>query len=255
MFSMSSIFFAFSLTLLAGLSTVAGVLIINKNNITDEFLCKILGFSAGVMLFVSLIEIFQKGLFNLTIYMGDRSGYLATLIIFFLGILFIMLIDKFIPNSIEVEKEKDLLKLGIVSAVALSIHNFPEGLVTFISALYDKNLGFSIALAIAIHNIPEGIIVAIPIYMATKRKKVAFLITLISGLSEPLGALIGFIVFKNIFNEFIFGAIFSFVSGIMVYIVINELLPTAFTYGSKDKVSKSFILGIFIMGISLYLFK
>ncbi len=254
MFDLENIIFAFSLTILAGISTVLGVVVINKKNITDDFLSKSLGFSAGVMLYVSLIEIFQKGNQNISIYKGDKNGYLFTMIIFLLGIVFMMIIDKFIPHDVEVDKENNLLRLGIISALAVSIHNIPEGLATFASALYDKQLGLSISFAIAVHNIPEGIIIAIPIYTATKSKKQAFIATLLSGLSEPLGALIGFILFKDFFSNFIFGVIFAFVSGIMVYISINELIPCALKYGEKKKVTLSFTIGMLVMGISLYLF-
>ncbi len=253
MFEFQEVVFAFSLTLLAGLSTVLGVIVINKDKITDNFLAKCLGFSAGVMTYVSFVEIFQKGFNSLSLCKGEKNGYLLTITIFFIGILFMISINKFIPKKLEID-ENNLLRLGIISAIAVGIHNFPEGLATFMGALYDIKLGVSVTFAIAVHNIPEGIIVAVPVYAATKSKKKAFYITLLSGLSEPIGALIGFIVFKNIFSELIFGIIFSFIAGVMVFIATNELLPSANNYGDKELVGKSFLLGMIVMSISLYLF-
>ena len=150
--------------------------------------------------------------------------------------------------------DKKLLRLGLFSALALSIHNFPEGLATFISALDDPAYGVSIAFAIAIHNIPEGIAVAIPIYYATKSRKKAFTYSFLSGLTEPIGALIGYFVLLQFIDESIFGAIFASVAGMMVYISINELLPTAQEYAGKKISTYGFIAGMFVMAISLVLF-
>lgn len=257
MFELENVFFAFLLTILAGLSTIFGVLLLNKKNLSDEFLSLCLGFSAGVMIYVSLVEIFQKGLINFVNFKGEKNGYLYTMFLFFCGILFMILIDKFLPENKILNKSNNILRLGMISALAVSIHNIPEGLATFVGALYSYDMGVSIAFAIAIHNIPEGIIIAIPVYHATKNKKQAFLATLISGLAEPFGALIGygFLINCDFKIELIFGIVFSFVSGIMVYISVSELLPTANNYGKKENVSMSFIFGMFVMAFSLYLFK
>ncbi len=253
MFEIKDVLFAFSLTLLAGLSTVLGVFALNKEKITKKFLGKCLGFSAGVMVYVSFVEIFQKGLTKLLISKGEKEGYLLATIIFFIGIFFMVFVNKFIPSEVETN-ENNLLRLGIISAIAVGIHNFPEGLATFVGALYDPNLGFSVAFAIAVHNIPEGIIVAVPVYVATKSKRDAFLITFLSGISEPIGALIGFILLRNLFSDLMFGVIFSFVSGVMVFIAVNELLPSANSYADKNLVGNSFIVGMILMSFSLYLF-
>ena len=156
-------------------------------------------------------------------------------------------------NKTETNDQK-LLRLGLFSALALSIHNFPEGLATFLSALENPTYGISIASAIAIHNIPEGIAVAIPIYYATKNRKKAFLYSFLSGLTEPIGALIGYFVLLQFFDESIFGAIFASVAGMMVYISINELIPTANEYAGKKLSTYGIVIGMFVMAVSLVLF-
>ena len=219
-----------------------------------------LGISAGVMMYVSFVEILGKAKTSLSLAFGEKLGYSYTVLGFFIGIALMILIDKLLPHHHETKDEenetsdKKLLRLGMFSALALSIHNFPEGLATFISALDDPTYGISIAFAIAIHNIPEGIAVAIPIYYATKSRKKAFTYSFLSGLTEPIGALIGYFVLLQFIDESIFGAIFASVAGMMVYISINELLPTAQEYAGKKISTYGFIGGMFIMAVSLALF-
>ena len=137
------------------------------------------------------------------------------------------------------------------SALAIAIHNFPEGLATFASALSDPALGLSITIAIALHNIPEGISVAVPLYYATGSRKKAFFYSFLSGLSEPLGALIGYFILRSFFNDLVFGILFGAVAGIMVYISIDELLPTSREYGQNHQEIYGFIAGMFVMALSL----
>lgn len=144
--------------------------------------------------------------------------------------------------------------MGLFSALAIAIHNFPEGLATFMGALTDPTLGVSIAVAIAIHNIPEGIAVSVPIYYATKNRKKAFWLSFLSGLAEPVGAILGFFILRNFFNESTFGVIFAGVAGIMVYISLDELLPTAEEYGEHHVAIGGLIAGMAVMATSLLLF-
>ena len=144
--------------------------------------------------------------------------------------------------------------MGLFSALAIAIHNFPEGLATFTAALTDPALGISIAVAIAIHNIPEGVAVSVPIYYATKSRSKAFWISLLSGLAEPVGAIIGFVILRPFLNETILGVIFGAVAGIMVYISLDELLPTASQYGKHHIAIGGLIAGMAIMAVSLLLF-
>jgi ZIP family zinc transporter len=264
-----SVLFALGLTLFAGLSTGVGSLIgFLSKKFNPKFLSAALGFSAGVMIYVSLVEIFAKARDSLTAGFGPRQGYWITVIAFFSGIAVIALIDWLIPseenphelkNMAEPDKADNakktkLMRMGLFSALAVGIHNFPEGLATFMSALADPALGISIAVAIAIHNIPEGLAVSAPIHYATGSRRKAFFWSFLSGLSEPVGALIGYFLLRSVFNEATFGAIFGAVAGIMIYISLDELLPTAEEYGEHHIAIFGLIAGMLVMAISLVLF-
>ncbi len=266
---MDNVLFAFSLTLLAGLATgIGSAITLFKKTLNPKFLASSLGFSAGVMIYVSFIEIFPKALESLQNVFGEKQGYLYTTIAFFVGIGIIALIDKLVPsaeNPHEMDKtayltnpefqSKRLMRMGVFSAIAIAIHNFPEGLATFIAALHDPTLGISIAVAIAIHNIPEGVAVSVPIYFATKNRKKAFILSFLSGLTEPLGALIGYFVLSQFLNEALLGYVFAGVAGIMVYISLDELLPTAEEYGEHHIAIWGLIVGMAVMAISLIIFQ
>ncbi|HOZ11329.1 MAG: zinc transporter ZupT [Thermotogae bacterium] len=265
----SPVLFAFALTLFAGLSTGIGSLIgFLSKKFNPKLLTISLGFSAGVMIYVSMIEIFVKAKDSLSLALGEKQGYVWTVISFFLGIFVIALIDKVIPSyenphelnvgkKIESASEKEkakLLRMGAFSALAIGIHNFPEGLATFMSGLTNPTLGISIAAAIAIHNIPEGLAVSAPIYYATKSRRKAFFLSFLSGLAEPVGALIGYFILRSFFNETMFGVIFAAVAGIMVYISLDELLPTAEEFGEHHLAIGGLIAGMITMAVSLLLF-
>jgi len=264
-----NVLFALGLTVFAGLSTGIGSLIgFLSKKFNPRFLTISLGFSAGVMIYVSMIEIFVKARDSLSVGLGEKMGYISTVIAFFVGIAVIAVIDKLIPEyenphelnvSQKIEessedKKNKLMRMGVFSALAIGIHNFPEGLATFMSGLTDPTLGISIAVAIAIHNIPEGLSVSAPIFYATKSRKKAFVWSFLSGLAEPIGALIGYFILRSIFNETTFGMIFAGVAGIMVYISLDELLPTAEEYGEHHLAIGGLIAGMGVMAISLLLF-
>ena len=283
--SASNIFFAFLLTLFAGMSTGLGGIAVLKAKITNmKFLSGSLGFSAGVMIYVSFVEIFDEGTNHLISTMGDKNGQTISVVSFFAGVAIIGIIDKLIPqesnphemvNIRELEtacridqdseecialtkmyKEKEdatLKRTGLFSALAIAIHNFPEGMATFISTLGNPQLGVTIAIAIAIHNIPEGISVAIPVYYATNDKKKAIVLAFLSGIAEPVGAMIGGLVLLPFLNNTIMGIVFSMIAGIMVYISLDELLPTAVKYGEHHIAIYGFIAGMAVMAISLLL--
>jgi len=265
----NTIAFAFGLTLFAGLSTGVGSAIAffaKKTN--TAFLSVSLGFSAGVMIYVSFVEIMVKAKTELVSELGDTQGYWVTTAAFFGGILFIALIDKFIPSAenphemhkveeMSSEKPKDsskLMRMGLFTALAIAIHNFPEGLATFTAALTDPTLGIAIAVAIAIHNIPEGIAVSIPVYYATGSRKKAFWLSLSSGLAEPFGALVGFLLLMPFLTPVVFGILFASVAGIMVFISLDELLPAAEEYGEHHLSIYGLIAGMGVMALSLLMF-
>lgn len=266
---MNNVLLAFLITLFAGLATGIGSLIAFLAKSTNKkFLSVSLGFSAGVMIYVSMVEIFVKAKDSLVLARGEKLGSWLTVISFFGGMLLIAIIDKFVPSgenphevrsipSEEDEEERNrlgLLRTGIFTAVAIAIHNFPEGLATFVSALSDMKIAIPIAIAIAIHNIPEGISVSVPIYFATGDKKKAFMYSFLSGMAEPVGALVGYVLLRNFFSDLSFGIIFAMVAGIMVFISLDELLPAAKEYGEHHLSIYGLILGMIIMAVSLLLF-
>ncbi len=261
--------YAFILTLIAGLSTAIGsVVVLFTKKMTPRILATSLGFSAGVMIFISLVELFSQAKSDLGMLYGEKTGFLYALIAFFGGIALIAIIDYLVPsveNPHEVgelsingnaksSQDKGLMRLGVMSALAIAIHNFPEGIATFVSAMSDKNVGLSITVAIAIHNIPEGIAVAVPIYYATRSKGKAMWSSLLSGLAEPLGAVVGYFLLSFLFHESFMGIILAGVAGIMVYISLDELLPTAEKYGEHHPAILGVIAGMLVMGLSLMIF-
>ncbi len=265
-----TVFIAFGLTLFAGLSTgIGGALAYFTKRTNTKFLSVALGFSAGVMIYVSFVEIIVKARDALGAEMGETSAAWATAAAFFSGIFLIGIIDKLVPsfeNPHEIHnieemhengdqaKDPKLLRMGLFTALAIAIHNFPEGLATFTAALSDPSLGISIAIAIAIHNIPEGIAVSVPVYYATGNRKKAFWYSFLSGTAEPIGALIGYLVLMRFFSDMMFGLVFAMVAGIMVFISLDELLPTAHKYGEHHLAIYGVICGMMVMALSLLFF-
>lgn len=263
-----NVLIAFCMTLVAGLSTGIGSIIgLTAKKDNTKFLAISLGFSAGVMVYVSFIEIMPSSFSTLIELYGDRLGTLITVVGFFGGMLLIGIIDGLIPSganpheypSVEQIKapksdKSKLYKTGLYTAIALAIHNFPEGLATFVSALQDPALAIPIVVAIAIHNIPEGLAVSIPIYHSTGDKKKAFIYSFVSGLAEPFGALVGYVFLLQFMTDTTYGILFAIVGGIMVYISFDELLPAAEEYGEHHLVLYGLIGGMVVMAISLIMF-
>jgi len=263
-----NVLLAFTLTVLAGLCTgIGSALAFFAKRTNKSFLSVALGFSAGVMIYVSLIEIFVKAKDALAEVHGDTAGSWITAGAFFGGIFIIALIDSVIPsyeNPHEVRaieemqrsaaEEDRLMRMGAFTALAIGIHNFPEGLATFFGALSDPSIGIALTVAIAIHNIPEGISVSVPVYFATGSKKKAFWLSFLSGVSEPVGAIIGYTILKPFFSQTVFGLLFAAVAGIMVFISLDELLPTAKEYGKGHMAIYGLIVGMAVMALSLLLF-
>lgn len=259
-----NILFAFLLTSIAGLSTGIGsfIALIAKRTNTN-FLCASLGFSAGVMIYVSFMEMLPTAKVELTSVYGDKQGILYLILAFFGGIALINLIDFLIPKSFnpheiqgveDMNKKESLKRTGLIVAVSIAIHNFPEGIATFTSALSSLDIAIPITIAIAIHNIPEGIAVAVPIYHSTESRKKAFWFSFLSGLAEPFGALIAYLFLLQFWTPQLNGLILAIVSGIMVFISLDELLPSAEKYGKHHISIMGLIAGMFVMAFSLYLF-
>jgi len=299
---MRDVWIAFGLTLFAGLATGIGSMIAFLAKRTDyRFLSVATGFSAGVMLYVSFVEIFYKGVEALAERFGDPLGHWINAASFFGGMLLIGVIDNLIPsaeNPHETHAESEtrplhdrsgrrrapapapsierpdrglhdhaahgrkLMRMGLFTALAITIHNFPEGLATFLAALHDPSLGVAIAVAVALHNIPEGISVSVPIYYATGNRRKAFTYSLLSGLAEPVGAGVAYLALRfflggadGVVPPEVMGILFGAVAGIMVYISLDELLPTSRAYGKGHDSLFGLVGGMVVMALSLLLMR
>ena len=259
---MSNVGVAFLNTALAGLATMLGaVIVFFTGSDNKKFLSSALGFSAGVMIYISFMEMMPMATEYFEKTMGERAAGLATLGAFFGSMAVFGLISHLVPEADEPHdlksgeemeaagREKALEKVGIKSAIAIGVHNFPEGMVTFMTTLLDPAVGVSIA--IAMHNIPEGIGVAAPIYFATGGKKKALWLTFLSGVSEPLGAILAYLVLRPFLTTTLFGIVFAAISGIMVLISFDELLPASRAYGETHLSLVGVIFGMLVMGVSL----
>ena len=300
---MSNFWIALGLTLFAGMATgIGSVIAFTANRTNYRFLSIATGFSAGVMLYVSFVEIFFKGVESLAECYGDYWGAWVNAASFFGGILIMGVIDNLIPtadNPHEIRSEKEtaplhnpdapvpdfvaaahpekplhtahntpveapqdpkLMRTGLFTALAIAIHNFPEGIVTFLAALQNPALGVAIAVAIALHNIPEGISVSVPIFYATGDRRKALMYSFLSGLAEPVGALIAYLLLRlfmgsgdEVVPAQLMGALFGGVAGVMVYISLDELLPTSRAYGKGHDSLFGLVSGMFLMALSLLL--
>jgi ZIP family zinc transporter len=259
--------FAFGLTMFAGLSTgLGGVISVLKKAPGKKFMAGALGFSAGVMIYVSMMEILPKGVDSLSELWGERGGTWGAILSFFAGIGLIGIIDWLVPESInphepqgvddpEQQRERrKLMKMGTLTALAIGLHNFPEGFATFIAAMEDPQLAIPVATAIAIHNIPEGVAVAVPIRQATGSKKKALWWSFLSGLAEPAGALVGFLLLVPLMGPATMGIAFAAIAGIMMFISLDELLPTAQQTGEHHIAVYGLVAGMATMAVSLALF-
>ncbi len=250
----SNIIFAFAMTLIAGASTGIGSLIAFFSKKTGpRFMALCMGFSAGVMIYVSMGEILLKGKRYLMSAYGERTGYFVTIISFFAGMALLEILNKVIPES-SVQEKGGMVKAGLFTALAIAIHNLPEGMATFISSLGDPALALPVVFAIAIHNIPEGISVSVPLVCGGMGRKRAFLVSFVSGLTEPLGAMLGYLILFPFMNDDIYGILFSAVAGIMVYISFDELIPTAEKSGYHGITMVGLVGGMITMAVSLGLF-
>jgi len=301
---MTEFWVAMGLTVFAGMATGVGSIIAFAAGRTNyRFLSAATGFSAGIMLYVSFVEIFPEGLAALTLHYGDDRGPWFNAAAFFGGMLIIGLIDNLVPAAVnphETHAEAEArplhdpaapppesaaaalsdperaaagfhdhgrtdhhpMRTGLFTALAIGIHNFPEGMVTFLAALEDPSLGIVIALAVALHNIPEGISVSVPIYYATGNRRKAFFYSLVSGLAEPAGAAIGYLAILFFLGgrgeaipPSLMGILFGGIAGVMVYISLDELLPASRAYGKGHDSLLGLVAGMLVMALSLLLMK
>ena len=268
----SAVLFAFLVTLGAGLATAVGAAVgLFARHTNRQFLALAWGFSAGVMIYVSFVEILPKAGDYITQVPSDPAGAVTTAGAFLAGLAGMAIMYRVIPDLEHPELTNPSTKLpgeeqpvlvadrmlftaGLGVALAVTLHNFPEGMATFFLTLDDPQVGLSVALAIAIHNIPEGIAVVVPIYYATRNRSLAFGFGALSGLAEPLGAIIGYAVLQPFITDYVLGVVFAAVAGIMVYISIDSLLPAARQYGNAQLAIYGMIAGMAVMAGSLVLF-
>jgi len=268
-----SIFYALLLTLFAGLSTgIGSTIAFFAKRTNKKFLCFSLGLSAGVMIYISFMEMLHNARLELSAIMeNERTGDTIAVLAFFCGMAIAAAIDKLIPDvdnphelhNVEEMQGSDnqqhhhsaitLKHMGVVTAIAIAVHNFPEGIATFMSGYQSISLGVAIAIAVAIHNIPEGIAVSVPIYYATGSRRKAFWYSMLSGLAEPLGAIITYLILMPFISPMLLNIVNAAVAGIMIYIAFDELLPAAHQYGENHVAIYGLVSGMVIMAVSLIL--
>ena len=234
----------FILSILSGLSTILGYLFIKLKNKENRVLIISLGCASGVMFYISLFDLIPESLFLL------KSNYILCIISIFIGLLISWLLDILFPDN-----KSSLYHVGIISMLAIIIHNIPEGIATYLTARNNLKLGITLAIAITLHNIPEGITISVPIYYSTNNKKKAFTYTFIAGISELLGAIIASLFLINLSTKTFIGVLYSIIAGLMIYISLHELLPESLKYKKSRLTYISFIIGIIIIYISIRLIK
>lgn len=276
-----NVLIALAITIGAGLATVIGsLLVIFARHTNTRLLAFGLAFAAGAMVYVSLVEIFVKSQLAFAAIHDPRTAYTEATLWFFAGVILLVVIDRLVPNphasidSEAVEKiaadpdrpvanvtmvhhhqEQALRRVGLMAAIAITGHNLPEGLATFFATLEQPSVGLALAIAIAIHNIPEGVSIAVPVYYATQSKMKAIWATVVSGLAEPFGAIVGYLVLAPFLSEAVFGAVFGILAGAMVFLALDELLPAARRYAHGHETVYGIVIGMGMMAISLVLFK
>ncbi len=296
-FSSPSVQIALAISFFAGLATVLGsLMVIFARETNTRLLAFGLAFSAGAMVYVSLVEIFVKATISFEKAAGPKIGYAWATGFFFVGVALLVLLDRLVPNPHPGMAEDDVrhrahdiavagplsppapsiasgtevgvdtaasitadrrlvARVGLLAALAITAHNLPEGLATFFATLDNPVVGAPLALAIAIHNIPEGVSIAIPVYYATGSKMKAVLATIGSGLAEPFGAIVGYMLLANYLTDFVFGAVFGVIAGAMVFLAMDELLPAARNYAKGHETVYGMVVGMAAMALSLVLFK
>lgn len=273
----SALVLAFAVTLGAGLATGIGSTIAFFAKTTNKgFFAISMGFSAGVMIYLSFVEILPKSTGYLSEYFSEVQAAAFAAAALVAGLILMAVIDALVPsganphentqvellgqdapNSSEVTEKQNqaLLRMGLFVALAIAIHNFPEGLATFLLVLDDPEIGIALAIAVAMHNIPEGIAVSVPVYYATKSKLKAFRLSFLSGLAEPAGAVIGYLILAQFLNHLVLGVIFAMVAGVMIFLAIDTLLPTARNSARGHLTVYGVIAGMAVMAMSLVLLR
>lgn len=254
-------------TLLAASATMIGALSILRAKETDpRILAFGLSFAGGAMIYISLVEIFTKSHVAFSQLYSDKPAYILTTLCFFIGVMLLVILDRVLPNphgdlhhdhnhADDISHRHVLKSVGLMTAIAITAHNIPEGMATFFATLDNPSIGFALAFAIAIHNIPEGLSIAIPVFYATGSRKKAVLATLVSAVAEPIGALLGYLVLAPFIGPLAYGGVFGVIAGAMVYLALDELLPAAQKYAKGHETVYGMVSGMGIIALSLVLFR
>jgi len=257
-----NVLIAFAICAAAGAATLLGcITVIRDDSANPRVLAFGLAFAGGAMVYVSLVEIFGKSLLSFAEVYPDKTAYTYATASLFIGVGLLVLIDRLVPNPharVELGTETDrkvVSRVALLAALAITAHNLPEGLATFFATLDNPIVGTSLAAAIAVHNIPEGVSVAVPVYYATGSKQKAFLATLVAGLAEPVGALIGYLLLAPYLSPVTFGIVFGVIAGAMVFLALDELLPAAKRYAQGHETVYGMVTGMAALAFSLVLFR
>ena len=264
--SSANVLMALAVTVGAGMATVLGsALLLFSKAPSPRMLAFGLAFAGGAMVYVSLSEILNKSVTSFASVMGPDHGFIFATVAFLMGIFLIAFIDRVVPNpheSLEIDSalyqsgnNEYIRRVALMSALAITAHNFPEGMATFFSMLESPTIGLPLAFAIAIHNIPEGISIAIPVHFLTNSRSLAIAAALLSGLAEPVGAVIGYLVLSPFLSPSVFGAVFGVIAGVMVFLALDELLPAAKKYSKGHETVYGLIGGMTALAVSLILFR
>ncbi len=262
MFS-QDVLLAFAVCVAAAAATmIGGFTVFTARKSNARLLAFGLAFAGGAMIYISLVEIFWKSLIDFSKVFEDKEAYTYATLSFFAGVAMLVLIDRLIPNPHNTltipGKDKDrahLKRVGLMAALAITVHNFPEGMATFFATLEEPIVGSSLAFAIAVHNIPEGVSIAIPVYYATGDKRKTLLACGVSALAEPAGALLGYAILAPFLTPIVFGSVFGIIAGAMVFLSMDELLPTAKRYATGHDAVYGMVIGMAVIALSLVLFR
>lgn len=241
--------FPLLLSFIAGISTVLGsFFILFKIKKVGEFVVFSLSFSLGIMTLISFFDLIPSSYPVIINNYGILYGIIIFVLIFLLGYQSIKLINDRIKDN-----DSSLYKIGILSMISLVLHNFPEGIAVFIGALSNTSIGIKLCIAIMLHNIPEGIAISVPLYYSGVEKKRVFVYTLLSGLSEPIGALLAYFILKNFINELFLSMVLVFVSGLMISLALNDILKEVKKYNKIKYMIYGLFVSIILFGITLFI--
>lgn len=266
---MNDLVFASVITLASGLTMGLGgmsVFLMGKEN--PKVIAFSIGLSAGAMLMIAFMGIMPSvGDSFVDLFGDDKRASMQPLLMFVLGLFLMIGIDRMLPSSVhnhpnaapelpDVDgetKNGKMLRTGIAIAIAIGVHNIPEGIATFTTLLTDRSLGLMVTIAVVIHNIPIGIAIAMPIFLATGSRRRAFFAALLSGLVSPAAAFLAYIFMMPFLSAVVMSSLLAVVAGVMVYISIDELIPASRRIGHHHLSTYGVVVGMALLA-SVFMF-